>query len=191
MEIEKINENKIRVTFDCQYLQKNNINLHSFMSNSIESQSLFLSILDQAERETGFITDNYKLSIELLAFSNGTFIINITRIEKDLQKTHRVHAHRKNPSNTSFQALIYKLSNYDDLISLENFLMNSDEKLFNAFSNSYLLYEYKDFIFLLLEKWDNQMKSKLSNIISEFAILIEDSEFVIEKIKEFGVHRKR
>ena len=63
MKIEKLNENKIRVTFNNLDLKKNNMDVHSFMSNSIESQSLFLNILDEAEREVGFITDNYKLSI--------------------------------------------------------------------------------------------------------------------------------
>ena len=63
MKIEKINENKIRITFNHSYLQENNVDIHSFMSNSLESQSLFLNLLDEAEREIGFITDNYKLCI--------------------------------------------------------------------------------------------------------------------------------
>ena len=153
MKIEKLNENKIRVIFNREDLQENNIDIHSFMSNSIESQNIFLIILDKAEREVGFYTDNYKLSIEAIALINE---------------------------------LIYKFSNYDDLISLENFLATSDEKLFNEFSNSYLLYEYNDYIFLILEVFDNKKLMKLTNIISEFAIQIENSELVIEKISEFG-----
>lgn len=191
MKIEKLNENKIRVIFNCEDLQKNNIDIHSFMSNSIESQNMFLIILDKAEREVGFITDNYKLSIEALALNNGTFIITVTRMEKEFQKSHRVHAQRKNFQSKIKEKLIYKFSNYDDLISLENFLINSDEKLFNKFSNSYLLYEYNDSIFLILETFDIQKLMKLTNIISEFAIQIEDSEFVIEKISEFGKKWRR
>ena len=45
-------------------LKNNNIDFHSFMSNSKESQNLFLYILDLAEEQVGFITDNYKVSIE-------------------------------------------------------------------------------------------------------------------------------
>lgn len=191
MKIEKLNENKIRVTFNYTDLTDNNIDVHSFMSNSIESQSLFLNILDEAEREVGFITDNYKLSIEALALSNGTFIITVTRIEKEFQKSHRAHAQRKNISNTSSNQLIYKFSTYDDLICLENFLANSDSELFNQFTNSYLLYEYNNFIFLIIENLNNNFKSKLSKIISEFAIQIEDSGLVVEKIREFGMHKRR
>lgn len=191
MKIEKLNEDKIRITFNCLDLQKNNIDVHSFMSNSIESQSLFLTILDEAEREVGFITDDYRLSIEALALSNGTFILTVTRVEKEVQKPHRVHAQRKKILNAPSGRLIYKFSNYDDLISLENFLANSDSELFNKFTNSYLLYEYNDFVFLILENLDNKSAPKLSNVISEFAIQVEDSGLVAEKIREFGVHRRR
>ena len=186
MKIEKLNENKIRVIFNREDLQENNIDIHSFMSNSIESQNIFLIILDKAEREVGFYTDNYKLSIEAIALINGTFIVTVTRLEKNSQKKYRVHAHRKTIQNKIKEKLIYKFSNYDDLISLENFLATSDEKLFNEFSNSYLLYEYNDYIFLILEVFDNKKLMKLTNIISEFAIQIENSELVIEKISEFG-----
>ena len=186
MKIEKLNENKIRVTFNYIDLQKNNIDIHSFMSNSIESQSLFLNILDEAERKVGFVTDNYKLSIEAFALSNGTFIISVTRMEKNSKKSNKVHVQRKKFPNDSSR-LIYKFSNYDDLICLESFLTNSE--LFNKFNNSYSLYEYKDFIFLIIENLDNNDFRKLSNIISEFAIQIEDNELIIDKIKEFGIHK--
>ena len=191
MRIEKLNEDKIRVTFNCQDLQKNNIDVHSFMSNSIESQSLFLNLLDEAEREVGFVTDDYRLSIEALALSNGTFIITVTRIEKEVKKVPRVHAQRKKILNGTSGRLIYKFSNYDDLICLENFLANSDSDLFDKFTNSYLLYEYNDFVFLILENLDNKSFSRLSNVISEFAIQIEDSGLAAEKIREFGIHRRR
>ena len=41
MKIEKLNENKIRVTLNLDDLIERNIDYHSFMSNSIESQSIF------------------------------------------------------------------------------------------------------------------------------------------------------
>ena len=92
MKIEKLNENRIRFTFNHSDLQENDIDVHSFMANSIESQSLFLTMLDEAEREVGFITDNYKLCIEAIALSNGTFIVTVTRIEKEILKSARVQA---------------------------------------------------------------------------------------------------
>lgn len=49
MKIEKIDENKIRATFSMRDLNDKNIDLHSFMSDSSESQKLFLDLLDEAE----------------------------------------------------------------------------------------------------------------------------------------------
>ena len=49
MKFEKINDNKIRATFSMRDLTAKNIDLHSFMSDSSESQKLFLDLLDEAE----------------------------------------------------------------------------------------------------------------------------------------------
>jgi len=74
--IEKITENKIRITLNLKDLEEKNIDLHTFMSNSIESQDLFYDMLDKAEKEVGFQTKDYKLMIEALAIPNRNFYIN-------------------------------------------------------------------------------------------------------------------
>ena len=81
MQIEKLNENKIRITLNLDDLEENNIDLHSFMSNSIESQDLFYNMLDKAEKEIGFETKNYKLMIEALAVPEGKFVLKRAKKE--------------------------------------------------------------------------------------------------------------
>ena len=76
MQIEKITENKIRIILNIKDLQEKSIDLHTFMSNSIESQDLFYDMLDKAEKEIGFETKDYKLMIEALAIPNREFHIN-------------------------------------------------------------------------------------------------------------------
>ena len=63
MKFEKVNEDKMKITLSKSDLEENNIDFHSFMSNSDETQSLFLSVLDKAEREYGFSTENYRLKV--------------------------------------------------------------------------------------------------------------------------------
>ena len=48
MKIEKITENKIRIILSLSDLEEEHIDLHSFMSNSAESQALFCSLLSKA-----------------------------------------------------------------------------------------------------------------------------------------------
>ena len=98
MKIEKINDDKIKITFDYIDLQENNIDFHSFMANSTQTQALFLKILDQAEESLGFNTDQYKLEINTLALSNGIFILIVTRLLKETKKK-VVHVHTKRKSN--------------------------------------------------------------------------------------------
>lgn len=185
MKIEKLSENKIRFTFNHSDLQKNNVDVHSFMSNSIESQSLFLSMLDEAEREIGFATDGYKLSIEALAFANGTFIITVTRIEKEVLQSTRVQARRKNTICTN-NIMIYKFSNFDDYCNFENFLSISLPNFIDYFSEANSLYKYNGYFFLVLENFKSEYMTRLSSAICEFAIYVDNSDLVIHKIKEYG-----
>lgn len=185
MKIEKLSENKIRFTFNHLDLQKNHIDVHSFMANSIESQSLFLTMLDEAEREVGFITDNYKLCIEALALTDGNFMITVTRMEKEILNSTRVQARRKEVMDTN-QTLIFQFSNFDDVCNLENFLSISLPKLIHYFSESNSLYQYNGYFFLILENVNCEDIRTLSSVISEFAIFVEHSDLVVHKIKECG-----
>lgn len=54
MKFEKLTENKIRVILNNDDLNQNNVDLHSFMANSIESQDLFYMVLEKAEKEIRF-----------------------------------------------------------------------------------------------------------------------------------------
>lgn len=185
MKIEKLNENRIRFTFNHSDLQENNIDVHSFMANSIESQSLFLTMLDEAEREVGFVTDNYKLCIEAIALSNGTFIVTVTRIEKEILKSARVQAHRKS-TVTKNNLLIYQFSNFDDFCNFTNFVTISLPNLVEPLSNSNSLYQYQNCFFLVLQDIDDLYANVLSSAISEFAVSVESSELILNKIKECG-----
>lgn len=56
MKFEKVNDNKIRIILTYEDLINEDIDFHSFMSNSMDSQNVFLNILDKAEKEIGFVT---------------------------------------------------------------------------------------------------------------------------------------
>ena len=99
MRIEKISDNKIRFILNMEDLEEKNIDFHSFMANSIETQDLFLDMLDKAEEEVGFKTENYKLMIEAIATSDGKFILTVTRIAEEVDKKttkKSINAKRKN-----------------------------------------------------------------------------------------------
>ena len=79
MRFEKLNEDKIRITLSVEDLEKKDIDFHSFMSNSIESQDLFFDMLEEAEKEIGFSTKDYLIRIDALAMAGGDFVLTVTR----------------------------------------------------------------------------------------------------------------
>ena len=95
MKIEKLTENKIRITLNLSDLEEEHIDLHSFMSNSAESQALFCSLLNKAEKEVGFYTKDYKLMIEAIAVPEGNFILTVTRLPEKEQVKKQLKIKRK------------------------------------------------------------------------------------------------
>ena len=57
MKFEKLNENKIRITLTLHDFENRNINFHEFMSNPLETQDLFLDILEEAKEQIDYYSD--------------------------------------------------------------------------------------------------------------------------------------
>lgn len=192
MKIEKLNEDKIRITLDINYLKEKNIDFHSFMSNSISTQSIFIDMLKKAEKEVGFITKNYKTMIEAFATSDGNFILTITRIhpeiiDKDFQKKKKLKIKRKS-INLNNNLIMFKFKDFDDYcefcLSLNNYYLN----LYKSIIKTSSLYKYNSRYYLLL---NNISQSNISIVnfytyISEFAELIHMPNLMQTKLLEYG-----
>lgn len=187
MKIEKINDDKIKITFDYIDLQENNIDFHSFMANSTQTQALFLKILDQAEESLGFNTDQYKLEINTLALSNGIFILIVTRLQKETKKK-VVHVHTKRKSNINNPTFsIYKFNSFDNFISFCQFIVqNSDVNLLKVLENNNSLFKYNSQYFFAISTTTMNIKQKefLFSCITEFAKFITNSKTFLAKLKE-------
>lgn len=203
MKIEKINENKIKIMFDSKELEENHISLHSFLSNSIEAQKLFLAILDIADEEFGFDTKNSYISSETLSFSNKNFVIIVTKSEKQQISNTSSHYNllelvdtfdnstescsstcsknilgKKITSNT----LIYKFENLDEVIYFANYI--EDFENFKNIPN--FLYQYNDSYFIVISVLDleDNIKNKIIIVLSEMKNNLELSELSYIKLKE-------
>ncbi len=117
MQIEKINNNKLKVVLDLNDLENNNIDLNSFMSNSLESQEFFLNILELAENDFHFYTNNSKLIIESVSLANNIFIITITK-QNDIKLS----------SNSNY---VYCFKNFNDICNILQYIKINNLYLFN------------------------------------------------------------
>lgn len=189
MRFEKINEDKIRITLNNDDLIKKHIDFHSFMSNSIESQDLFYDMLEEAEREIGFITKDYLIRIEALAMASGNFVLTITRslpekINNNVRK--KVHIKRKNIKMDSSH-FIYCFNTFDDYCCFVDFFNKNGFKHTNLAGNI-SLYEYKNLFYLSISNINLNYPNlkNLFSCITEFACFVNHSEIFERKLSESG-----
>jgi len=190
MRIEKITENKIRIILNLEDLKENNIDLHAFMSNSLESQDLFLDMLEKAEEEVGFKTTNYKLMIEAIATSDGNFILTITRLlpEKSptTSKTTKKNIKAKRKLATPDKLLsIYKFNTFDDFCEFCTYL---DSTVLKNKLKSSMLYLYNSEYYLILNNIRINLKDfkTFCYAVTEFGSYVKNCTLFERKLKEYG-----
>ncbi len=187
MKFEKLTENQIRIVLNVDDLDENNIDLHSFMSTSIESQDLFYTILDKAEKEMGFKTENYKLMIEALSTPSGNFILTITRIKHENEQTKkRVQVKRKEPQFKN-EVFIYKFNTFDDFCEFSNYLKLEAPAILKKLKKSKLYTYNSNYYFVLKNLNLNIHELKILHfMLLEFSEYIHKSTIYENKLNEYG-----
>ena len=192
MRFEKLSNDKIRIILDLQDLEDNDIDYQSFMSNSSDSQKLFMEILDEAEEQIGFITKDYKLMIEALATIDGDFIITVTRSLPDFDiasvyKKRTIKAKRKSNKLTT-DTIIYEFNNFDDIFDFVLLLKNLNISGLNAFTKDFALYTYKINYYLVMDNIDKNFDAIKTFLcaLTEFGKSINNSNLFKSRLNEYG-----
>ena len=187
MHIEKLNENKIRITLNLDDLKENNIDLHSFMASSIETQDLFYDMLDKAEKEVGFETKDYKLMIEALAIPNGNFILTVTRFSPDKEKIKKPIAKRKT-LNEKINISVYEFESFDNFVEFCAYLStNIDNNTYLKLKKSTLYsYNNKYYLVININNFKLDVFKTLHCSIIEFGKYISNSDIFERKLIEYG-----
>ncbi len=165
------------------------------MSNSIESQDIFLDMLNKADEEVGFNTDDCRIMIEALALKDGCFVLTITKFEHSAEekptpssKKKNLHIKRKSPT-VNLEKTIYSFESFDAFCDFCTFLKdNLHESQISDFAKSSDLYEYNSNFYLILSDI-NVTSPNLKYIcssITEFAHFVNSSELFERKVKEYG-----
>ena len=192
MRFEKLSNDKIRIILDLQDLEDNDIDYQSFMSNSSDSQKLFMEILDEAEEQIGFITKDYKLMIEALATIDGDFIITVTRSLPDFDitsayKKRTIKAKRKSNKLTT-DTIIYEFNNFDDIFDFVLILKNLNISGLTTFTKDFALYTYKDNYYLVMDNIDKNFEDIKTFLcaLTEFGKSINNSNLFKSRLNEYG-----
>lgn len=194
MKIEKLTENKIRIILNIEDLESNNIDLNSVVNNSPETQTLILSILNQAEKEVGFNAQDSKILIEAISSFDGIIIFTITKNSTNpVESAHyyrpKPHAKRKS-LKVDIPNLIYSFANFEEFCEFckalhIEFLSHANLKLICKNSS---LYFYNNYYYLLISgiNYSYQYLTVFFSVISEFTDRIDSHKNFDSKLLEHG-----
>ena len=180
MKIEKLNENKLKITLDINDLKKRNIDIRSFVNNSPESQDLFWDVMQEAEREYGFCTEESMIYVEAHINSAGNFTLIITKSSVEPSKT---------PTNIKLSTgakFKLKRKDYPDTLddSLFEFVKFEDLRDFLKIAklDSYFgikLYKYENKFYLYVATCHGKD-------ILEYSTRVLDKDYKFATIVEYG-----
>ena len=137
MKFEKITDQKIKITLSLYDLESNNISINTIFSNSHHSERLLQILLDMAQKEIGFNTDDSKLLVETIFSSDKTCIFTITKlVDKDLLL------------KNNFDCFIFEFDSFENFINLCHFIKNMNNLELTTFSNNFSLTLYNNIYYL-------------------------------------------
>lgn len=190
MKFEKINDDKIRIIVTSKDLQDKSIDFHAFMANPIESQEIFLNMLDEAEEKIGFDAKDYNLRIEAVVMSDESFILTITRVSTPkvaIPKIKRKFTAKRKVTDVNTSNAIYCFNTFEDYCNFLDAIHSCSSSIHNL-AKTAVLYSYKNNYYLVLSNIDLKHPNKLifQSYITEFARYTNNSDLFICKLREVG-----
>ena len=182
MKIEKLTEDKLKITLSIDDLEERNINLHSFMYNTPESQDLFWELIQTAEKECGFNVDDSMIYVEASTSGGGNFTLLVTKTNeaapvlekiskpKKLTKGNFKLKRKSMPLKT--ETAIYMFETFEDVCEFCNICDCSilhDNTLYCMNETYYLKIDYIPY-----------------NMILDYATIIKNPELLEAKLNEYG-----
>lgn len=159
MKVEKINENKIRITLTFEELRRRQISVHDLEKDSEIAKDLFIDLIEESNLEDDFPIDDSQLFIEASSDNNNLFVVTITKIDNipELKKYSLLESKKNTKRSKKLSKndeFMYRVDSniyaFDSLDTILNMCESAKgEKLFFG-KNS--LYQYKDEYFLIFSK---------------------------------------
>lgn len=193
MKFEKITNKKIKITLSLYDLELNNISINTVFSDLNFSEKLLQSLLDLAQKEIGFETEDSKLLVEIIFLSDKTCTFTITKlIEKDLIL------------RDNFDYFIFEFDNFENFIDLCYFIKNMNNLELSTISNNFSLTLYNntyylqvidiysfhtllDYIKIIFSEFGKNVSSNpnLNGILNEYGMKIFENNAFLQCINKF------
>ena len=189
MKVERINENKIKITLSMNELEERNISLKDIEKDSSKAKNIFLDLIAESNLENSFAIDHSQLFVEATTDYNDFFTITITKMDEllDISKfslldqfiEKKLLDKKGNLPKKVINSNIESYSNVFLFDSIDKVLDMCDMLKFNkCFYGKSSLYLLKGKYFLIFSKHsDKNIKFKKTySIINEYS----DNSFLSE-----------
>lgn len=128
MKIEKINDNQIRCTLTSDDLANREIKLSELAYGTEKAKNLFQDMMQQAQNEFGFDSDNSPLMVEAIPVSPDSIVLIITKVDDPEELDTRFSKFA--PDGTEGTASdIPQITGADDIIDIFHKLTEAKNKL--------------------------------------------------------------
>lgn len=175
MKIEKISDNKIRITLTLEELENRKISLSDIEKDTSKAKELFLNLIEESNLEDDFVIDDSHLFIEACSDNNNLFIVTITKIDNipELNKYSVLNKNTRSASEKKLQNKItrYKVeSNIYSFESMDNLLdLCNKSKSENLFFGRNTLYKHGNNYYIIF----SQATVKNKKFLKTFVFLSE------------------
>jgi len=193
MDIEKINDDVIRVTITLSDLEERDIDIDALAYSSPAAKELFNDMIEQAEQEFGFSVSDSQIIIEPIPDSYEGFVITITRMddEVDFESIQKYIKSKIKKSDTrpmskkrpAIPFIIYSVESFDNLCELCGILKP-------IFKGKNSVYKLEDTWYLVLgkEKLSGQKLIKAEAVLDEYGHRLGNPGYFIGRLNEYGSH---
>lgn len=187
MKIEKLTENKIRVIINSDELNLSNLDFHSIMVKSIETQAIFSDILEKAEKEVDFHTDGCKLLIEAFSSLEDVLVFTITKYVPIETKKKKLIVKKKS-FNPKVSQTICNFADFDTFCEFCNSIQNLHKLDINKLTKSTSLYLLHNTYYLILKNVNTNYENidLFYSALSEFGKISSFSDEFEHKLLEHG-----
>ena len=175
MRIERIAQNKIKVTLSNDDLLEWDISFESLTYNSPQAQELFWDLMKRAEEEAGFFADGSQLVVEAMPTRNDGFIMLITKVEegdesplKKLVKPKSKREFKTKKQKYSISPIVFEFDAFNDVVE-------ACKNIENRFIGNSSLYKKDGKFFLVLDVDNEYLAEDLKLLLTEFAKKVDNS----------------
>lgn len=192
MKIERINENKIRVTISFADLEERNIDIDFLNYSSPETQEFFAYIIEQAEKEFGFSSSNSQFIVDPETFAEEGFIINITRFDddRDFESIQKYISHRLSKKDLKPKKHTRKIYSTMSIYSFKSFddLCDVSKKINKRLMCNSALYKYSDTYYVVLTTNGTSYSDlqTLEMLLCEYGEKVANIHFYEGFLNEYG-----